>query len=60
MEDNTFKFENNDLVMRYTDVPVYSFNNIDNSVDSVDIKVLYHDDDLIRFEKNPNFKRFIH
>ena len=51
MEDNTFKFENNDLVMRYTDVPVYF--NIDNSVDSVDIKVLYHDDDLIRFEKNP-------
>lgn len=50
MEDNTFELENNDLVMRYIDnAPVYSFN-IDNSVD---IKVLYHDDDLIRFEKNP-------
>ena len=48
MEDNTFKFENNDLVMRYTGVPVYF--DIDNSVD---IKVLYHDDNLIRFEKNP-------
>lgn len=48
MEDNTFKFD--DLIIRYIDnTPVYSFN-IDNSVE---IKVLYHDDDLIRFEKNP-------